>query len=228
MLTGRDLQRMLDRARELARSGARKQAREMLSQLQDMLENLRTARPGEMRSRDQSGGADDARAARPDAAPAAIARPQLPRAAAAGSEASNGQAGKRAQQPASSPGAIQPRRAQSGDLGDAAGQQEALRHALGEIMRQMSDGLGDIPDPLGRAERAMHDAAGALATRRAGEAIGPQTEALDQLQQGGARLRQAAAAPGLANGWGARDDEVNEGNRRPDRRSRPVRPADVE
>ena len=50
VLTGRDLQRMLDRARELARSGAQQQAREMLSQLQDMLENLRTARPGEMRS----------------------------------------------------------------------------------------------------------------------------------------------------------------------------------
>src|SRR5205085_1557197 len=46
-ITGRDLQRMLDKARDLARSGARDQAREMLSQLQNMLENLRAARPGE-------------------------------------------------------------------------------------------------------------------------------------------------------------------------------------
>src|SRR6266446_2273682 len=51
VLTGRDLQRMLDRAGELARSGARDQARELLSQLQNMLENLRAARPGEMQQR---------------------------------------------------------------------------------------------------------------------------------------------------------------------------------
>ena len=37
----RDLQEMLDRARELMRSGARDAAREMLAQLQEMLENLR-------------------------------------------------------------------------------------------------------------------------------------------------------------------------------------------
>ncbi len=38
---------MLDRAAELARNGARDQARELLSQLQNMLENLRLARPGQ-------------------------------------------------------------------------------------------------------------------------------------------------------------------------------------
>src|SRR5438477_7731175 len=48
VITGRDLQRMLDRAREMARSGARDQARELLSQMQNMLENLRAARPGQM------------------------------------------------------------------------------------------------------------------------------------------------------------------------------------
>ncbi len=47
VLTRRDLQQMLDRAREMARSGARDQARELLSQLQEMLENLRTAQPGD-------------------------------------------------------------------------------------------------------------------------------------------------------------------------------------
>ena len=46
VITGRDLQRMLDRARELARSGARDQARELLSQMQNMLENLRAPGPG--------------------------------------------------------------------------------------------------------------------------------------------------------------------------------------
>ena len=40
----RDLQRMLDRARELMRSGQRDAARQLLSQLRDMLENLQVAR----------------------------------------------------------------------------------------------------------------------------------------------------------------------------------------
>jgi Domain of unknown function (DUF4175) len=68
-------------------------------------------------------------------------------------------------------------------MGDAAGQQEGLRRMLGEMMRRLGDGLGDIPEPLGRAERAMRDATEALQHRQPGEAIGPQTEALDQLQQ---------------------------------------------
>ncbi len=50
MLTRQDLQRMLDRARDLARTGSREQARDLLSQLQEMLENLRMARPGQMRA----------------------------------------------------------------------------------------------------------------------------------------------------------------------------------
>ena len=48
-LTSRDLEHMLDRARELAKNGDRDQARALLSQLQNMLENLRLARSGEMR-----------------------------------------------------------------------------------------------------------------------------------------------------------------------------------
>jgi uncharacterized protein DUF4175 len=77
-----------------------------------------------------------------------------------------------------------------GQLGDAAGQQEGLRHMLGEMMRRLGDGLGDIPEPMGRAERAMRDAAEALQRRLPGEAIGPQTEALDQLQQAARDLAQ--------------------------------------
>ena len=47
VMTSRDLERMLDRARELAQNGQREQARQLLSELQNMLENLRTARPGQ-------------------------------------------------------------------------------------------------------------------------------------------------------------------------------------
>ena len=49
MVSRNDLQKMLDRARELARTGSKDAARRMLSQLQDMLENLQAGRPGQRR-----------------------------------------------------------------------------------------------------------------------------------------------------------------------------------
>jgi hypothetical protein len=51
------------------------------------------------------------------------------------------------------------------------------------MMRQMGEGQGEIPQPFGRAERSMRDAAEALQRGQPGQAVGPQTDALDQLQQ---------------------------------------------
>ena len=104
----------------------------------------------------------------------------------------------------------------SADMGNAAGQQEALRKALGELMRRMGDGLGNIPDPLGRAERAMHDAVQALQNHQPGNAIGPQTDALDQLQQA-AREFAKQMQQRLGNAFGQddnRDDQPGSGERR--------------
>ena len=149
VISSQDLQRMLDRARELAQSGERDKARELLSQLQNMLENLRMAKPGQMQQQGQQG-----------------------------------KMGQRGQQGGGD------QQDMTADMGDAAGQQEGLRRALGDMMRRLGDGLGDIPEPLGRAERAMRDATQALQRRQPGEAIGPQTEALDQLQQAAREFAQ--------------------------------------
>jgi len=54
----RDLQRMLDRARELMRSGQRDAARQLLSQLREMLENLRVARGQQRPSPEQKALSD--------------------------------------------------------------------------------------------------------------------------------------------------------------------------
>jgi uncharacterized protein (TIGR02302 family) len=200
MLTGRDLQRMLDRAGELARSGAREEAREMLSQLQNMLENLRAARPGQMQQR----GASEAQQMMRGLQELMRNQQQL----LDRSFRAQRQAG---QQGRGQPGERPDRRAdagQAGDMGDAAGQQEALRRRLGEMMRRLGDGMGDIPDPFGRAERAMHDATGALQGGQPGQAIGPQTEALDQLQQAARDFAQQLQQR-LGNGWGdPNGDEV--------------------
>ena len=214
VLTSRDLQQMLDRAREMARNGARDQARELLSQLQEMLENLRTAQPGQM----QQGGSQAQQ--RMQQLQQLMQRQQqlLDRSFRARSK--QGEAGKsdRNGQPraGSQPGQQQGDQGEAGEMGDAgemgemgdaAGQQEALRRMLGEMMRQLGEGAGNIPEPFGRAERSMRDATGALGRGRPGEAIGPQTDALDQLQQAARDLAQQMQNQ-LGRSWGKPDGEI--------------------
>lgn len=62
--------------------------------------------------------------------------------------------------------------------------QEALRRQLGEIMRQLGEITGEIPQPFGRAEGAMRRSTEELEGNRPGAAVPPQTEALDQLREG--------------------------------------------
>ncbi len=153
MLTRQDLQRMLDRARDPARTGARAQARDLLSQLQEMLENLRMGRAGQMRS-----GQSQAMRQMQDMM-------------------------RRQQQLLDRSFRNSQGQQQGNDPQGDAGQQEALRRMLGDMMRQMGEQGGDIPAPLGRADRAMRDAVDALKRAQPGQATGPQTEALDALQQ---------------------------------------------
>ncbi|MBV8492915.1 MAG: TIGR02302 family protein, partial [Alphaproteobacteria bacterium] len=204
MITGRDLQRMLDRAREMARSGARDQAREVLSQLQNMLENLRTARPGQMPR-----GSSEAQQMMRGLQELMQRQQQLLDKSfrAQRQQGQQGQQGQqnRAGQPGQ-PGRQQDATGDNGEMGDEAGEQEGLRHSLGDLLRRLGEGMGDIPDPFGRAERAMRDATGALQRGQPSDAIGPQTEALDQLQQASRDFAQQLRQR-LGKGWGG-DDEV--------------------
>lgn len=63
-------------------------------------------------------------------------------------------------------------------------QQETLRQRLGDIMRELGELGGEIPRPLGSAERSMNEARDALEQNLPGEAVDPQANAMDQLQQG--------------------------------------------
>ncbi|MBV9814153.1 MAG: TIGR02302 family protein [Alphaproteobacteria bacterium] len=209
VISSRDLQRMLDRARDLARNGARDQARELLSQLQNMLENLRMARPGQM---PQQGSSEAQKMMRDMREMMQRQQQLLDRSFRAqqqqGQQGQQGRMGQRGQQgqQGQQQGGDQPD--PNGQLGDAAGQQEGLRRMLGEMMRRLGDGLGDIPEPLGRAERAMRDATEALQHRQPGDAIGPQTEALDQLQQAARDFAQQMQRR-MQGQWGnPNDDDV--------------------
>ena len=52
-------------------------------------------------------------------------------------------------------------------MGQAAAEQDALRKALGELMRRMGDAGMEIPRALGQAEMQMRDASGSLCRRLA-------------------------------------------------------------
>ena len=167
VLTQQDLQRMMDRARDLARSGARDAARDMLAQLQNILENLRQGRA--TRGKGQQGGEQAMRQMND-----LLHRQQqlLDRTF------------RRSLQGRQQPGQQGQQGGEGQDDQGMANEQEELRRQLGQMMQGMGDQEGDIPGALGRAERAMRDAREALGDGSPGRAVGPQTEALDQLRQG--------------------------------------------
>ncbi|MGH7014753.1 MAG: TIGR02302 family protein [Stellaceae bacterium] len=152
-LTSQDLKRVLDRARDLARTGARAQARDMLAELQELLENLRSARLSGM-----EGSTNSLDAMR-----------DLMRREEKLLDQSFRQSQDRNGQPGSS-------------AGEAAAQ-EALRQTLGDMMGQYGEDVGPVPQALTRADRGMGRAADALHQGNPGQAIGPQTDAVDALQQ---------------------------------------------
>jgi len=167
ILQSDDLQRLIEQARELARSGARDAARDLLSQLQNLLENLRAnpfAQGMDEKSRnafDMMRDMDSMMQRQQELLDRSFERSQRDRQP---SEQGDG-------------------RARRESLRDSLSQDE-LRRELGKMMRRRGDALGEIPRPLGRAERSMRDARDALQSNRSNDAVGPQTRAIDQLQQG--------------------------------------------
>lgn len=169
-----DLQRMIEQARELARSGARDQAREMLSQLQQMLENLQ-AMPMQQRmnqaaeqAQQMMQGLQEMMREQQELLDRSFQRSQQGR--------QQQQSGERGEGEGKDPG-------RSSNAGDAQAQ-ESLRRQLGDLMREFGEMMGEIPRTLGQAEQSMRDAREALGQDQPGQAVGPQGEALDQLQQG--------------------------------------------
>ncbi len=189
VITRDDLMRMLDQMRDMSRSGARDAARDMLSQLQRMLENLKNARPG----RPQPGQQNQAMREMGE-----LLRKQQELLDQTFRRSQRGQ--QQGQQGEGQEG---------GDSRSLAERQEELRRMLEEMMRRLGQGQqpgqqgegqegqqgqgqqpgegqgqGQGQGALGRAERSMRDARDALGQGRPGSAVGPQSDALDQLREG--------------------------------------------
>lgn len=222
-LSQRDLQQMLDRARQLARTGARDAARDLLSQLQDLLESLKNAQPmvGQQQGGGQQGEGEQMMQGMQDL----IQRQQglldrtFRRAQPGQGQRSpfgqRGQPGAQGQQPGDQPG--------TGEGGDGSAEQEGLRRQLGEMMRQFSEMFGNVPGGLGRAEQAMREALESLQQNAPGRAMRSQTEALDQMRSAMRDLAQQFAerfGPGNQNGEGQDDQNLQAQNLDPAGRPR--------
>jgi uncharacterized protein (TIGR02302 family) len=180
MLGERDLQEMLQTMRELAQNGARQAAQELLQQMQDILENLQMQPFAQQMTEQQKRALrmmrdmDQMLRDQRELLDRSFRRSQQSRPGETGNRGRTGRQGERSTEGTQGMGQ---------SLQDAQ-TQEALRRALGDMMRQLGEALGEIPQPLGRAEQQMRGAEQALGRNAPGEAIGPQTRAIDFLQQG--------------------------------------------
>ncbi len=183
-----DFADMMARLRDLTELGARDAAQEMLSELERMLQSLRTGiDPGEMAALQE--GAELMRDLE-----SLIDRQQtlLDRSFAAARRGA-------AAEPPDDPVALErrpPSRRDDAPPPPEAADQSALRLDLGEVMRRFGDVTGEIPRPLGQAELAMRGAEQALRDGRPDEAVVPQAAAVDGLKRALGALADAMQAQG--------------------------------
>jgi uncharacterized protein (TIGR02302 family) len=178
MVDRRELQEMLDRARELMKSGARDAARDMLAQLQEMLENLRAGMQQAQPSQGEQALSDLQKMIQ-------LQQQLLDRSFQMDREQRQGQQPGEQQQ-----GQQQGQQGQQGQMGQSAAEQEALRRALGELMRRMGEAGMEIPRALGQAEMQMRGARGALEEGQPGNAAEAQAQAVDAMQRAGQAMME--------------------------------------
>ncbi len=214
MLRPQDLDRMLDRIEELARQGSTEAAQQLLSQLQQMLENLQAARPmqpgegqqgegpldelGRMiqeqqRLMDETYGLD--RGQQPGQQ-----RPMTPEEMAEAMrrlQEGQGQLAEQLQRLLDQMGqqGQQPGDGQQQGQGQDGQQGEGQQPGQGQGQAQ-GQGQGQGSGTLGQAGEAMGRARDALGQGEAGSAIGPQGDALDALRRGAQQMAEQMMGEG--------------------------------
>lgn len=158
-LSPQDLMDMLDRAMDLNRLGAREAAQQLLSELQQMMENLRAGNPQQ-----GQGMADQTLQELNE-----MMQQQQQLMDRTFQQEQRGAFGDPTQMP-------------------RAGEQRSLGQRLEEMMEGLGEMFGQVPEAFGDAAQAMENAAQALQEGQAGPAFQQQTEALDQLRQGAAQM----------------------------------------
>jgi uncharacterized protein (TIGR02302 family) len=224
-MRSQDLKNMIDRLEQMARSGSKDAAKQLLDQLQQMLENLQMARPGQGMDGDMD---DDMMSMLNDLGKMLHDQQQLRDRTYKQGQDQRRQRGQRGQQ-----GEQGDQGNQGNQMGDLRQNQQALRDQLKKLLEEMRRrGLnpgqqgeqGNDLDELGKAGDAMGEAEGALGEDDADEAVDAQGRAIESLRRGAQGLAQAMQQQGFAFGPGPG------GQLRPDQRAkvdplgRPTRP----
>ncbi len=224
MVTPRDLQSLLDRMEKSAENGDMAEAQQLLDQLQNILENLRSAQRGDAGNQgsqemNQSMGAldrmmRDQQGLRDRTFQRGNQRRQAKRKSGQdGQDQADGESGD--EPPAGDDSQSQADDGQGEQ--DLQGQQQALSEQLRQLQKQMRElGLNGEPG-LDEAQQAMKDAEQALGKGGAGNdrAVEAQGRALQGLQKGARGLQgqmaqgedghQGESGMGRADGTGQRD-----------------------
>jgi uncharacterized protein (TIGR02302 family) len=213
-ITPKDLNSMLDRMQEMARRGDMEQAQRLLDELRNMLENLRTARPGQRDPGQQQmeQALDDLdkmtreqQELRDKTFREGQQKRQAQRGQQQGGQQGQRQRGQRGQQGQQGEQGGQGEQGQG--QGDQEGQgmdglgqnQEALRQQLEELKRKMKELGMSGEQGLDDAEQAMREAEGALGQGDDGSAVDAQGRALEGLRRGAQGMAQQMQQQGEGN-----------------------------
>jgi uncharacterized protein (TIGR02302 family) len=213
-LRPQDLKNMIDRLEQLARSGAKDAAQRLLQELQQMLENLQMARPGQQGDQDS----DDMMSALDELGNMIREQQQL-----RDRTFRQGQDQRRERQRGGQPN-------QQG-MGELRQNQQALRDQLQKLLEQLRQrGMGQQGeqgqngmDQLGKAGEAMGEAEGQLGDGNADGAVGSQGRALEALRRGAQGMAQAMQQPGMGQGPGQPGRQQGRAQQDTDPLGRPMR-----
>ena len=193
-LRSQDLQRMLDQIENLAKTGARDAARQLLSQLQNMLENLQAGMP-------QMGNQQNGNQMMQSLNQLGDMIRQQEQLMNQTYRAQRGQ----------DPNGDQPLTKEQLEqaLRDLQQAQEGLQQQLQQLLGKLQ-GMGMQPNgKLGQAGESMGQAAGNLGEGQPGQAVGNQGDALDALRQGAQGMAQQLANGGQPGNGGLRGGGFN-------------------
>jgi uncharacterized protein (TIGR02302 family) len=198
-IRSQDLQRMMDMIENLARSGARDAAQQMLSELENILQNLQ---PGQRQANPQR---TSPMAKMLDQLSEMMRRQQqlmdqtfqMPQNGQqrSGDQNQAQQQGEQGQEPGGRGQSEQ----QTPGNGQLSQQQGDLGKMLERLMQQMQQQGLQSPDGLGRAQQQMGEAAGELGQGQRDEALGSQGEAMRGLREGARNMAQQLMQQGTGN-----------------------------
>lgn len=189
VVRGEDLQELVELTRQLARSGARDSARQLLTELQRVIDAVRSGLADTGAARQMVEANKMLKALRDlTGRQQGLLDRTFERLREKSDRRERGEGGT-------------PQRAPR----EGAEEQEALRRELGDLMKQADELLGGIPPHLGQAERAMQGAGESLAGGQLRQALDRQGRAVELLRE--ATEAAAAMIARRFGGVGAGDDD---------------------